>query len=201
MEDIFPEFLAGSPTKAKIFSEAVALFAEKGYNGVSMRELSERTQVSKPTIYYYFGSKEGIYTTLMQAVLNYNLEAFQAIVRRKIPIKEKITEMTKLRFSQVRQHPNVAKFFLFLFTTPEKLPFIKDFVNEALQRRKLLTDLIKEGISSGEFGPTANPELAAEIYVATITHYTWKQLNNDNQLLTDQLAEEIVNLLFKGLNE
>jgi len=59
-------------SKARIFREAVSLFSQKGYNGVSMRELSERTGLSKPTIYYHFGSKEGIYKTLMETIRRFN---------------------------------------------------------------------------------------------------------------------------------
>ena len=52
-------------TRKKIFTVAARLFADKGYNAVSMREISEQSGLSKPTIYYYFGSKEGIYKELV----------------------------------------------------------------------------------------------------------------------------------------
>ncbi|HNT64383.1 MAG TPA: TetR/AcrR family transcriptional regulator, partial [bacterium] len=52
-------------TKAQIIRIAAHLFALKGYDGVSMREISEKTGVTKPTIYYYFGNKEGLYRALI----------------------------------------------------------------------------------------------------------------------------------------
>ena len=61
--------------------------------------------------------------------------------------------------------------------------------------------LVQDGINIGEFGQSADPELAAEIFLGTITHYLWKQINCNKTILSDQLAEEIVELLFKGLNE
>ena len=180
---------------------AAKLFAEKGYNGVSMRELSEKTGLSKPTIYYYFGNKEGIYTALVDVGLNYGLDVFLKIVEQDIPIKEKIIQIVKVRFHQVLEHPDFAKFFLVIFTSLEKLPFLEDFIKESIQRRRMLVDLIIEGIKSKEFGPSADPELAAEVFVGTLTHFIMKQLNTRKVVLTDELAEDLVEFLFKGLNE
>lgn len=188
-------------TKEIIFMAAARLFAQKGYNGVSMREISETTGLSKPTIYYYFGNKEGIYTALVEAGLHYQMELFQEIFDRNIPMKEKIVEIIKLRFRQVREFPEFAKFFIVLFTLSEKLPFLKKFFREANIRRQMFVELIKEGVVKGEFGPRVNPVLFAEIILASLTHFVIKQLNSKKNILSDQLAEEIVEILFRGMNE
>ncbi len=188
-------------TKAKIFQAAARLFAEKGYNGVSMREISESTGLSKPTIYYYFGSKEGIYTSLVEVGLHHNLEQFQQIIDMNIPVKQKIIEIVKIRFRQVQEFPEFAKFFLLIFMSIENLPFLKKFIEEAASRRQSLADLIQQGIFQGEFGKSANPKLAADILIGTLMHFLVKQLNVKKKILSDELAEEIVELIFKGLNE
>lgn len=188
-------------TKAKIFQAAARLFAEKGYNGVSMREISESTGLSKPTIYYYFGSKEGIYSSLVEVGLHHNLEQFQRIIDTNIPVKQKIIEIVKIRFRQVREYPEFAKFFLLIFMSIENLPFLKKFIEEAASRRQSLADLIQQGIFQGEFGQSVNPKLAADILIGTLMHFMVKQLNVKKQILSDELAEEIVELIFKGLNE
>jgi len=196
-----PDFLDTKDTKGKIFRVAASLFAEKGYNGVSMREISERTGLSKPTIYYYFGNKEGIYTSLVSTSLNYNVEIFQEIQQKKVSIKQKITELVKLRFRQVQEYPDLAKFFVSLLNGTEKLPFLSELMEEAKSRRKMLVDLINEGIRTGEFGSSAKPELAAEIFIGSLMHFIQKQLNTSESILTDALAAEIVELLFLGWNE
>ena len=40
---------------------AAEVFASHGFSGVGMRELSRRCEVSPPTLYYYFGSKEALF--------------------------------------------------------------------------------------------------------------------------------------------
>lgn len=41
------------------------LFAEKGFEGTSIEEISARAQVSKPVVYEHFGGKEGVYAVVV----------------------------------------------------------------------------------------------------------------------------------------
>lgn len=188
-------------TRTKIFMAASRLFAEKGYNGVSMREISEQTGLSKPTIYYYFGNKEGIYSALIHTSLAYGASYVKSIISKKISVKQKLVEIVKLWFNHSLEYPEFAKFILSLFTETENLPFLNNFIHEAESRKKEIVNLVQEGINNEEFGVSADPDLAAEIFIGTLTHFLWKQINSKDKILSDQLAEEIVELLFKGLNE
>ena len=188
-------------TRERIFLSAAQLFSQKGYNGVSMRELAEHSGISKPTIYYYFGNKEGIYTALVQTGLSHGETYLKEIVELSIPVKEKLVLLTKFRFDQGIRYPEFAKFLLSLFTVTENLPFLNTFMKAADKRRQVIIDLVKEGIERGEFGASADPDLAAEIIIGSITYFLWKQVNCKKRVLSDALAEEIVELLFKGLNE
>ena len=49
-----------SNVKQNILAAALALFSAKGYDGVSVNELVSAVGVTKPTLYYHFGSKEGL---------------------------------------------------------------------------------------------------------------------------------------------
>jgi AcrR family transcriptional regulator len=46
--------------KAQMLAVAEEVFAERGYVAASMDEIAERVGVSKPMLYEYFGSKEGL---------------------------------------------------------------------------------------------------------------------------------------------
>ena len=52
--------------KQTILAKALELFSTKGYEGVSVTELTEAASITKPTLYYYFGSKEGLYEAVCQ---------------------------------------------------------------------------------------------------------------------------------------
>jgi AcrR family transcriptional regulator len=201
MEIQTPQAVPETGTKHKIFMAAAQLFFEKGYNGVAIREICEKTGVSKPTLYYYFGNKEGIYKALVDAGISLGQNQFQSVLELDIPIKQKLIELVKVSFQNANEHPEFVKFFQSLFIATEKLPFLGGIIEEARDRRRLLANLIQEGVDTGEFGAGANPKIACEVFVGTVTHFIWKQLNSGKKILSDELAEEIVELLFKGLNE
>ena len=53
-------------TKANIMEVAAAEFGEKGLAGARIDEIAAATQTSKRMIYYYFGSKEGLYVAVLE---------------------------------------------------------------------------------------------------------------------------------------
>ena len=56
-----------SEVKQIIMIKALGLFAAKGYEAVSVSELTEAAGITKPTLYYYFGSKEGVFEAVAQS--------------------------------------------------------------------------------------------------------------------------------------
>jgi AcrR family transcriptional regulator len=53
-------------TMAGILEKATQEFAEKGLSGARIDEIAAATQTSKRMIYYYFGSKEGLYLAVLE---------------------------------------------------------------------------------------------------------------------------------------
>jgi AcrR family transcriptional regulator len=53
--------------KQTILDKSMELFSAKGYEGVSVSELTEAAGITKPTLYYYFGSKEGVFEAVCQS--------------------------------------------------------------------------------------------------------------------------------------
>ena len=63
-------------TRAVILQTALELFAEKGYEATSMREIAEQIGISKPALYYHFDSKEDI----VRGVLSDQLAQIEELV-------------------------------------------------------------------------------------------------------------------------
>ena len=56
-------------TRAQLQSVALALFAERGYDGTSLREIAERLSITKAAVYYHFRSKDEILVSLIEDFL------------------------------------------------------------------------------------------------------------------------------------
>jgi len=58
--------------RTQILVNAINLFSEKSYESVGVQQISDESGISKPTLYYYFGNKEG----LMNTILNERIAPF-----------------------------------------------------------------------------------------------------------------------------
>jgi len=81
--------------EGQIVAEAVNEFATRGYAGASMVEIARRAGISKPLIYQYFGSKDGLYLAclhgvssgLLQRLEEAELEVDDSVVSRIYPLR------------------------------------------------------------------------------------------------------------------
>lgn len=188
-------------TKEHIFKIAAQLFAEKGFNGVSMRELSEHSGVSKPTIYYYFGSKEGIYRALLEAGIEHTQADVARIRALNLSVHDELVEIIKEKFRDCREYPEFSKFFISVHMSIEKLTFINDFKQRSDEPMMKLERLLQRGVESGEFRSDIDIKMAADLLGSTILFHIWRLMESKAVDDSDQLAEKIVDTLFKGLRK
>lgn len=65
--------------KEHIMNVAVALFAEKGFEGTSIRDLAHEADVNIAMINYYFGSKEKLFVSLLEAKARFMRDKIDAV--------------------------------------------------------------------------------------------------------------------------
>ena len=53
-------------TRSSILRAAEQIFAEKGYTGARVAEIAEKTGMDKKLIFYYFGTKHGLYAFILE---------------------------------------------------------------------------------------------------------------------------------------
>ena len=59
---------SASQTKQHILAQAQFLFAENGLDGVSVREIAQRSQINVALISHYFGGKKGLYEACVESM-------------------------------------------------------------------------------------------------------------------------------------
>jgi AcrR family transcriptional regulator len=70
---IAPDASGEETTKERILSVAIDLFAQRGFDAVSLREIAEAAGVRKATLYYYFTSKDEI----LENIIGYIMERWE----------------------------------------------------------------------------------------------------------------------------
>jgi AcrR family transcriptional regulator len=69
--------MSGQQRREQLLAVGRKLFAEKGFEAVSVEEIASTAKVSKPVVYEHFGGKEGLYAVLVDREMNYLLNSFE----------------------------------------------------------------------------------------------------------------------------
>ncbi|CAB4341825.1 unannotated protein [freshwater metagenome] len=67
--------MTGHERRAQLIEVGRALFAEKGFESVTVEEIASNARVSKPVVYEHFGSKDGLYAVVVDREMNYLLNS------------------------------------------------------------------------------------------------------------------------------
>ncbi len=82
-------------TRQRILDTALDLFIEQGFDKTSLREIAERVGVTKAALYYHFASKDEIFRTLMQPMLELQGQAM-ALLQEQPTLEEWSVGLTTL---------------------------------------------------------------------------------------------------------
>ena len=96
--------------KAKILKAAVRLFAAKGYDGARLGEIAEGCGLPRANLYYYFSSKEGIYTALIEQVIAGWDRGFEHI-RADCEPRDAVEAYVRAKLEYSRTHSVESRFF------------------------------------------------------------------------------------------
>lgn len=75
-------------SRKKIINSAILLFANKGFDSTSTREICKHAGVNLSLIPYYFGNKDGLYISIIESIINYGLNFLQKYISQVDNIKE-----------------------------------------------------------------------------------------------------------------
>lgn len=136
--------------RERLAMAALELFTSKGYAATSVREIVTAAGVTKPVLYYYFGSKEGVYLELMRAAYG----EFDAILddcrSRRGSVLARLKELCDRIFLLFVRELNVARLMYAIYYGPAQgAPFF-DFEAYHLKLHELVRDMVAEGIGTGE---------------------------------------------------
>lgn len=157
-------------TADKIIQAAIRLFADKGYDGVSIKEISRQAGTNSALISYYFGGKAQLY----QAVLNRQADNFFSAMGKleKSPLsplkrlKLFVEEQARLQLSD----PSGLFILCREFMTPSQAG--TDIVKERiLGIYRWITEELQEAQKIGSLKPGTDCPRAAFTLISIFTFY------------------------------
>jgi AcrR family transcriptional regulator len=96
-------------TRRNIVEVATHEFARKGYSGARVDAIAERTRTSKRMIYYYFGSKEGLYLAVLEEAYSGIRRTEATLDLEKLPPDAALRTIVGFTFDYYNKHPEFVR--------------------------------------------------------------------------------------------
>ena len=96
-------------TMAGILQVATAEFGEKGLDGARIDAIAAATQTSKRMIYYYFGSKEGLYLAVLEDAYRRMRETEAALNLDNLPPVDALRRLVEFTFDHHQGNPDYIR--------------------------------------------------------------------------------------------
>ncbi|NLP05276.1 TetR/AcrR family transcriptional regulator [Candidatus Fermentibacteria bacterium] len=188
-----------SNIRQKILAAAMEALAEKNYAGVSMNSIAESCGITKPTIYYYFKSKRGLFTALARMVW----EDLKDIVRNEISsgrtLRESLCRIAERFLETPLTEPRRAKVHLAFAWDPNLRTLLPSLRDEMTEMHSLLTRLFELGVERGEISPATDMDLSCRIFASVIHAYLARGIYGFDSREHKPSPGEIVDVLLQGL--
>jgi AcrR family transcriptional regulator len=107
-----------APVARHLARVAAKLFAARGYDATSVREIVEAAGVAKPTLYYYFRSKEGLAQALLSVPLSNLVATLRQIVTTTDDAVRGLEEVIDAQYMFCRDDPDRGRFIYALLFGP-----------------------------------------------------------------------------------
>jgi AcrR family transcriptional regulator len=182
----------------RLLGAALELFTQRGYSATSVREICLAAGVTKPVLYYYFKSKEGLYLHLMED----SRSRFEAMLADMGSLggstRQRVTHFCENVFdTTVQQLPLVKLLYSIYYGTPQGAPpfDLEQYYDRMLQ---IISNLVQEGIVAGEI-KAGNVNDMVWAAMACMSIAIEEQLCHCNPRLDRAAMTRMLDIVFDGL--
>ncbi|WP_138471357.1 TetR/AcrR family transcriptional regulator [Poseidonocella sp. HB161398] len=140
--------------RQNILAVATELFAQAGLSGTRIEEIAARTRTSKRMIYYYFGSKDGLYLRVLEAAYDKVRDAESELDLAGLPPEEALARLVAFTFDGHARNPGFIRLVMIenihMAETLRRSDAVRAHNARAI---RLLEELIRRGEAAGAFRP------------------------------------------------
>jgi AcrR family transcriptional regulator len=187
------------PTSAnRILETALDLFATSGYEKTSVREICAAAGITKPTLYYFYGSKEGVYRALVLGAME---DVRQHIVSELSapgmePFVARIKAIARWTFDDVVQRRKLWRFISTTVWSPE-LVDMSEHICAHKEMGDVIVKAIDDAVARGELTPGSTP-MRLLVLKGAIGEIIDSFLLFGEPSLTSELADQLIDTVFSG---
>jgi TetR/AcrR family transcriptional regulator len=190
-----------------ILKAAEKLFAQQGYDGVSMRGIALEAGVSKANIYHHFESKESLYLAILKSSTDETAQLIEQLAGSEGRFEERLVKFAESHLEHLFHRKNAAKVILH-----------EAFSGDADSSRKLseevfgriyhrMTEIMQAGQDAGVLRKDLDPALCVILLMGANAFYFQAQEilkhfpEAESLSQADQFSAGMSNVLLHGMLE
>lgn len=157
-------------TREKMLEVAETRFAVKGYDGAHLESIASEVGVRKTALYYYFDSKEALYTAVLERMLLEFDRTIAAATEADLPAIERATRLSDAINDLLAERPNYSQILIRIFVdrvpveTARLAPILEQVVGRVLRFHQ-------EGVRQGVFRRVSSRHFFTSVLGMAIFHY------------------------------
>ena len=157
--------VAANDASQRILAAAEDLFAERGYDAVSMHAIATRAGMCKANVFHHFASKNALYIAVLRQACRDSDENLHKLEDPDVPFAERLAGFAREHLSHVLDQPKVSRLIQreMLHSDSSRAQEMAEKVfGDKFQR---LVAVIREGRERGELRADVDPAMVATLLI------------------------------------
>lgn len=185
--------MSGRERREQLIDVGRALFADKGFEAVSVEEIASTAGVSKPVVYEHFGGKEGLYAVVVDREMNHLLTMISSALQGSHP-RQLLEQAGMALFDYIESQPDGFRILVRDSPVSQQTgSFASLIVDIAGQVEYLLAEQFKAHGLPTRLAPMYSQMLVG---MTALTGQWWLDARKPRK---DEVVAHLVNLAWNGL--
>lgn len=186
--------MSRTSTRERVLQAADRLWSERGVHGVSLDDIARDAAITKPTLYYYFADKAGLFTEVVCSVLEQHGGGLRTATRSAASSRERLTAAAAYLIRARCAAPRLLREAGVPLTIDQQSQTRSAFFRHFFAP---LQQVLDDGVRAGELRPV-DTAFAAQALLNLIDPWTAREARPGGRS-AEQLAADIVALVVDGI--
>ena len=186
--------------REQIIKAAIKAFGKNNFHKTKMDDIAKEVQIGKSTIYEYFDSKKNLFEEMLVYITTGYYESMELEVEKWDSCKDKLIAFTSYHGKFIKEHLKLVESAMMDKTIiSEKVG--KQILSKKEAVFRLLEDILKKGVLSGELVEDIDTQLAACAIIGSINHSYAMQIYVKGLDADGVNPEKIIEMLYRGMEK
>jgi outer membrane protein len=159
--------------RQRLLDAGLKLFADRGYAGTSIQEIIVEAGVAKPTLYYYFANKAGLFQAIVDRALDERLHLMREAAPPGKETAEQLVDIIVAVTQFAARKPHVLRLcFAIAFAAPEEFPAAFKKHDKMVETYLFLREIVTLGLKRGVLDDSFSVDELTQSYFHLVQHST-----------------------------